>query len=88
MTEEYDKVDVIDMEVGEEVGLRLSSNSAADELTYLSSPGVLFEWKAMTAFVRVKDDEKKDAEKQVLHGVSGSANAGEVLAILGPSGVS
>ena len=40
----------------------------------------------MTAHVRAKDADGKEVEKQILHSVSGEAQSGEVLAILGPSG--
>jgi len=69
-----------------EVGLVGGSEKGADALSCFNSPGVLFAWHGMDAHVRAKDKDGKEVEKQILHGVSGEAHAGEVLAILGPSG--
>jgi ABC-type multidrug transport system ATPase subunit len=43
-------------------------------------------WDALRYTVKVKDDDGKMVDKELLHGVSGTARSSRTLAVMGPSG--
>ena len=52
-----------------------------------AEPQVVLSWRNLSAFVAENGSSKaQQRTKQILHGVSGDARPGEILALLGPSG--
>ena len=62
-------------------GQNRGSNTALDLLSARKAANVQLKFKDVTFTVATKS-----GTKQILHGISGGVNSGEVLAVLGPSG--
>jgi ABC-type multidrug transport system ATPase subunit/ABC-type multidrug transport system permease subunit len=62
------------------------TSSSIDEVLEEEIPLVCLKWTDVVYSVSIKAQDGTVANKEVLHGVSGYANPGELLVIMGPSG--
>lgn len=62
------------------------TSSSIDEVLEEEIPLVCLKWTDVVYSVDIKDKDGTQTTKEILHGVSGYANPGELLVIMGPSG--